>query len=153
VHEVHLVLHRLGGEPVGALSLQVAGDPRFIYPIERPVAKEGLEMTAYIAAVVLDRRALSLHHVLQVVDVQVAGLGDGASLAGRAHDGVLLHAPAHLALGLGAREPIARAARSLRSDAALYPPAGGIPLAVPGLPSYAVGLHIKMTGPIGPSAH
>jgi hypothetical protein len=59
---------------------------------------------AQAAAVVLERRALALHDVLQVVEVGVARLGDRAPL-GAGHDDLGGDAAAQFRLGLRAREP------------------------------------------------
>jgi hypothetical protein len=73
--------------------------------------KRGRKVAAQVAAVVGDGRSLALHDVLEVRDVGVARLADGAppSLG----DGRSVHEPAQLAFGLGAGHVVGVAGRSL----------------------------------------
>jgi hypothetical protein len=77
VEEVQVVLDRLGRESVAFLGQQVALHAGAIDLVQRPAAKERREVLAQVAAVVGDRRALALHHVLEMVDVGRAGLLHG----------------------------------------------------------------------------
>jgi hypothetical protein len=73
--------------------------------VHRAVAEEGREVAAQVAAVVGDRGALALHHVLQTGDVRLPRLADRPPLA-VGDDGGRVDPPAQLALGLGACEPV-----------------------------------------------
>jgi hypothetical protein len=89
----------------------------------------------------VDRRALALHDVLEVLDVQGAGLLD--RLACRAgEDDLGGHQSAQLGLGLRARQTLG-----------LEAPPADPPGAVPGLPTVAVGSHEEPTGSIRAPRH
>ncbi len=105
-------------------------DLRGVDPVDGPVAEERHEVTAQMSAVVLDRGALALHHVLQVIDIGVAGLLQGAPGCS-GHDHVALDPLAQLLLSLSACEPIRRARRALQTDLALHTRAADPPRAVP----------------------
>ena len=83
-----------------------------------------------MSAIVLDRGALALHHVLQVIYIGVPGLLQGAPGCS-GHDHVALDPLAQLLLSLGACEPIRRAKRALHADLALHARAADPPRAVP----------------------
>src|SRR5665213_2001866 len=109
-------------------------------------------MTAQVSAVILDRGALALHNVLEVVDVGAAGLLQRAP-GGARHDHVALDALAQLLLRLGAREPVRSARRPLGGDLALDARAARPPRAVPAHPPSLVG-HLEQTpAAVGASTH
>ena len=88
-----MVLHSLRREATAALASQILSYPDGVYPIDRAVAEERHEMPGQIATVVLDRRALALHDVLEMVDVGVRGLLEGPSFRAWSHDLALDHSP------------------------------------------------------------
>ena len=91
--------------PSVALALEVLRDLGCVDLVDRPLAEERHEVAAQMSAVVLDRGALALHHVLQVIYIGAAGLLQCAP-GGCGHDDVALDPLAQLLLGLGARESV-----------------------------------------------
>jgi len=108
----------LGRQPRVPFGAQVALDLAGLDSVHRSVAEEGSQMAAQVATVVGDRRALALHHLLEVRDVGITRLADGPPLA-LGHHGRRVDEPAQLALGLCAREAIGIADAALRPDLAL----------------------------------
>ncbi len=91
-------------------------------------------MAAQVAAVVLDGRRLALHHVLQVVDVLIARIDDRALRSSVDCYRILIHAPAQLALGLYAGEPIATPRLAFQPDPTVrLSSPGRSPSAIPAL--------------------
>ena len=109
-------------------------------------------MAAQVAAVVLDRRALTLHDALEVVDVGAAGLADRAAL-GSGDDDLGGDPPAQFRLSLCAGEPVARASATLGPEAPLDAPAADAPGAVVGLAPVAVGTNEQLPGAVGALTH
>jgi hypothetical protein len=103
VQEVQVVLDRLARQAARALLLEVGGDPRWVDAIDWRLPEEALEMTPQIAPIVLDRRALAIHHVLEMVDVERASIGEGLTF-GSGEDEVVVDPPAQLALRLDPRQ-------------------------------------------------
>jgi hypothetical protein len=91
-----------------ALVLEIGGDHGRVDPVDRRFPEEPLEVSAQVAAIVLDRRALAVHHVLQVIDVERASVGECLTVGGGEHE-VVVDPLAKLALGLNPRQT-ARAA-------------------------------------------
>jgi len=138
VQEVEVVLDRLGGESVALLGEQVALDAGAVDLVERPAAEERREVLAQVATVVGDRRALTLHDALEVVDVRGAGLLDGAA-GGAADDGRVRHQPPQLGLRLRARQAVGHRRPALQAEAPLDAPASHAPRPVPGLATGRIG--------------
>jgi len=113
-----VVVNCLGRQPRVPFGAQVALDLAGLDSVHRSVAEEGSQMAAQVATVVGDRRALALHHLLEVRDVGITRLADGPPLA-LGHHGRRVDEPAQLALGLRAREAIGIADAALRPDLAL----------------------------------
>jgi hypothetical protein len=106
-----------------------------------------------MSAIVLDRGALALHHVLQVIDVDAAGLLQCAP-GGCGHDDVALDPLAQLLLGLGARESVRGARGALGGDLAFDARAAGPPRAVPAhLPSRVGSLEETPAAVGAPTGH
>src|SRR5206468_2518912 len=99
--------------------------------VDRTIAKERLQVAFQIASVVLNGGGLSLHHVLEVVDVALSNLPERVPI-GFGNDDVAVHPPAQLTLGLVAREARPRARRPLLPDLSLNPARAYSPRAIPG---------------------
>jgi hypothetical protein len=116
------------------LRLKVGGDEALVDAVERPLAEERRDVAGHVAAVVLDRRALALHDVFEVVDVFRTGLGDRPLLPARHDDGVGIHAPSQFALGLHAGQAVPATGLALVADPAVgLAAAGRLPAPVPAL--------------------
>ena len=149
-----MVLDGLAREPIVALSLQVSGDEALVDSVERTVAEERLEMAAQVSAVVLDRGALALHHMLEVVDVLLPRLDDGPSLPAGHDHGVRVDAPAQLALGLHVAEPFAATGLALEADPAVrLSAAWPLPAPIPALAPAVVARDVERARAVGALGH
>src|SRR5215211_5605557 len=122
-------------------------------PIERPLAKVGNQVARQVPVVVLDRRALALLDLGQLLNVALTRLGDGLALRPRDRKRLCLHAAPQLSLGLAARQALARAGCPLGTQRALDAPAPGTPPAVPGLGSGGVRAGGQRAAAIGAPGH
>jgi hypothetical protein len=118
MQEVQVVLDGLGRQAVAALGMEVGLDLGGVDAIHRPVTEGRRQMAAQVPAVVGDRRALALHHVLEVGDVSVARLADRPPLALCDHERRVEATP-QFALGLGARQPVGVARCALEAQLGL----------------------------------
>src|SRR5271154_6194011 len=109
-------------------------------------------MTAQMSAVILDRGALALHHVLQMIDVGAAGLLQCAP-GGCGHDDIALDALAQLLLGLRAREAVRGAPGAPGGNLALDARGAGPPRAVPAPRPSRVGSLEETTAAVGAPTH
>jgi hypothetical protein len=120
VQEIQVVLDRLARQAILLLDLEVGLDVGAVDLVQRPAAEERRHVPAQVPAVVLQRRALALHDVLEVLEVELARLGHRVPL--RAGDDRLRRDPmAQLGLGLRAGQPVRRAGPALGSDPPLDP--------------------------------
>ena len=153
VQEVEVVLDGLARQSAALLREQIARDSRGVDLLPRALAEVRRPVLAQVAAVVGDRRALALHHVLEVVDVGRAGLLDRPAL-GAGDDLLCLHAPAQLALGLHARQPVGGPRPALPAELAFDPRRSGPPFAVAGLAAtIGIRAHVEPAGSVGAFAH
>ena len=132
VQEIQVVEHRLRRQLVAALCGHVGGDPVGVDAFERLLAEERDQVAVQHDPVVLDRRRFAFEHVLEVVQVRPPGLVERAASAVGHHDGVLLHPPPQLPLGLRACQPFPGARLAYRAEFALHHPPAGPPAAVVG---------------------
>jgi hypothetical protein len=132
VQEVEVVLDRLARQALALLGQQVGGNPGGVDLLQRLLAEERAEVLAQVAAVVRERRALALHHVLEMIDVGPPGLIDRPPLRAR-DDAFGLHPSAQFAFGLSTRQPVGRARLALGAELAFDPGDAQPPGSVPGL--------------------
>jgi hypothetical protein len=152
LQEVEVVADRLGRQALALLGQQVVRDEGAVDLVHWPCVEERDEVAAQAAAVVVDRRALALHDVLEVLDVERAGLLDRLARRAGQHD-LGAHQPAQLGLGLRPCQTITGRRPTLQPDAPLDPPPADPPGAVPGLPTVAVGPDEQLPGSVGATRH
>jgi hypothetical protein len=119
VQEGEVILDGLAREAAAPLVLEVAHHVLRLDLGQRAVAEVRRQVPREVAAVVLDRRRLAFHDVLEVIHVAATGLAERQPATGRDDDGFGFHAPPHLAFGLSAGQSFAAAGLAHGAEGAL----------------------------------